>query len=225
MSSESYSKTIQCDKDIFYTSILPAFSNESVSGQRMSWSGRAYAQIYPIHICVKGIFHYCRMNMISCMEQNVSLWLHVSLKQCENGKQDRLCTLLHWHWHLSLKPWIHHLYIDEAQNVWKHRKINFTMIVPVSLCINMDMVLKCKLGATYFSKLKQIIFPSKKVRNSPGSVTIASRSPSQTPIGRGNRQNQTSGNRTNVRKALRLALSSPSEVIPMHKGLKNTRTK
>ena len=29
----------------------------------------------------------------------------------------------------------------------------------------------------------------------------------------------------NVRKALRLALSSPSEVIVMLKGLKNTRTK
>ena len=36
---------------------------------------------------------------------------------------------------------------------------------------------------------------------------------------------QTSTNRTNVRKALRLALSSPSEVIAMLKGLKNTRTK
>ena len=43
--------------------------------------------------------------------------------------------------------------------------------------------------------------------------------------GRGNRQNQTIANRTNVRKALRKALSSPSEVIAMLKGLKNTRTK
>ena len=50
-------------------------------------------------------------------------------------------------------------------------------------------------------------------------------SPSQTPRGRGNRQNQRSTNRTNVRKALRLALSSPSEVTAMLKGLKNTRTK
>ena len=33
---------------------------------------------------------------------------------------------------------------------------------------------------------------------------------------------KTSTNRTNVRKALRLALSSPSEVIAMLKGLKNT---
>ena len=43
--------------------------------------------------------------------------------------------------------------------------------------------------------------------------------------GRRNRQNQTSANRTNIRKALRLALISPSEVIAMLKGLKNTRTK
>ena len=48
---------------------------------------------------------------------------------------------------------------------------------------------------------------------------------SQTPRGRENRQNQTSANRTNVRISLRLALSSPSEVIAMLKGLKNTRTK
>ena len=39
------------------------------------------------------------------------------------------------------------------------------------------------------------------------------------------RQNQTIANRTNARKALRLALSSTSEVITMLKGLKNTRTK
>ena len=38
-------------------------------------------------------------------------------------------------------------------------------------------------------------------------------------------KNKTSANRTNVRKALRLALSSPIEVIAMLKGLKNTRTK
>ena len=36
---------------------------------------------------------------------------------------------------------------------------------------------------------------------SPGSVT--NRGPSQTPRGRGNGQNQTSANRTNVRKVLR----------------------
>ena len=46
-----------------------------------------------------------------------------------------------------------------------------------------------------------------------GSTTITNRSPSQTPRGRGNRQVQTSTNRTNVRKALRLTLSSSSEVI------------
>ena len=60
----------------------------------------------------------------------------------------------------------------------------------------------------------------KKVRESQGSATITNRSPSQTPRGRGNRQNQTSAHRTNVRKAPRLALSSPSEVIAMQKGLK-----
>ena len=44
-------------------------------------------------------------------------------------------------------------------------------------------------------------------------------------LGRGNRQIQTSASRTNVRKAPRLSLSCPSEVIEMLKGLKNTRTK
>ena len=62
----------------------------------------------------------------------------------------------------------------------------------------------------------------KRYEKSPGSATITNRSPSQTPRGRGNRQIQTS---TNVRKALILALSSPSEVIAILKGLKNTRTK
>ena len=42
---------------------------------------------------------------------------------------------------------------------------------------------------------------------------------------RGNWQNQTSANRINLRKALRLALASVSEVIAMLKGLKNTRRK
>ena len=60
---------------------------------------------------------------------------------------------------------------------------------------------------------------------SPGNATITNRSPSQTQRGRGNKQNQTSANLTNVRKAPRLALSSPSEVIAMLKGLTNTRTK
>ena len=43
--------------------------------------------------------------------------------------------------------------------------------------------------------------------------------------GRDNGQKQASANQTTVRKALRLALSSPSEVIAMLKRLKNTRTK
>ena len=40
-----------------------------------------------------------------------------------------------------------------------------------------------------------------------------------------NKQNQTSANQTNVRKAISLVLSFPGEVIAMLKGLKNTRTK
>ena len=60
----------------------------------------------------------------------------------------------------------------------------------------------------------------KRLEKSPGSATITSRSPFQTPRGRGNKQNQTNTNQTNVRKALRLTLSSPSEVIAMLQGLK-----
>ena len=59
---------------------------------------------------------------------------------------------------------------------------------------------------------------TKKVRKKSRECTITNRSPSQTPRGRGNRQIQTSTNRTNVRKALRLALSSPSEVLAMLEG-------
>ena len=62
----------------------------------------------------------------------------------------------------------------------------------------------------------------RKVQGVPQSRT---RSPSQTPRGRGNRQIQISTNQTNIRKALRLTLSSPSEVIAILKGLKNTKTK
>ena len=92
----------------------------------------------------------------------------------------------------------------------------------------------------HFSKEKQTLFwqncflcktkstttkNKKRQEKNPRSATSTNRSPSQTPRERGNRQNQTSANRTNVRKALRLALSSPSEVTAMLKGLKNTRTK
>ena len=56
----------------------------------------------------------------------------------------------------------------------------------------------------------------KKVREKSGEC----HSPSQTPREGGNRQNQTSANRTNIRKELRLALSSPSEVIAMQKDWK-----
>ena len=46
------------------------------------------------------------------------------------------------------------------------KKINFTIIVPVFLSINMDMVLTCKLGhlvLTDFSKFKHFIFPSTRL--------------------------------------------------------------
>ena len=55
----------------------------------------------------------------------------------------------------------------------------------------------------------------KKVRKKSRECHNHKPQTSQTPRGRGNRQIQTSTNRTNVRKALRLALSSPSEVIDM----------
>ena len=69
------------------------------------------------------------------------------------------------------------------------------------------------------------LYPKKGKTKSPGSATITKRSPSQTPRGRENKQNQTSANRTNVRKAQRLALSSQSEVIAMLKGLKTKQKK
>ena len=64
-----------------------------------------------------------------------------------------------------------------------------------------------------------------RYEKSAGSATITNRSPSQTLRGRWNRQIQTSTNHTSVRKALRLALSSPSEVIAMLKGLKKKKKK
>ena len=70
-----------------------------------------------------------------------------------------------------------------------------------------------------------LLFFKKRVREKSRECHSHKPRPSQTPRGRGNRQIQTSTNRTNVRKALRLALSSPSEVIAMPKGLKNSRTK
>ena len=66
---------------------------------------------------------------------------------------------------------------------------------------------------------------TRKGKRKVQSATITNRSPSQTLRGRGNRQIQKSTNRTNVRKALRLVLSSPSEVIAMLKGLKKHKNK
>ena len=65
----------------------------------------------------------------------------------------------------------------------------------------------------------------KEGKRCPGSATITNRSPSQAPRGRGDRQIQTSTNRTNVRKALRLVLSSPSEVIAMLKRTEKHKNK
>ena len=72
-------------------------------------------------------------------------------------------------------------------------------------------------------------YENKGKRKVKGNATITSRSPSQTSRGRGRRQNQTSANRTKEQKALRLALSLPSKVIAILKGLKkqeqnNTRS-
>ena len=70
------------------------------------------------------------------------------------------------------------------------------------------------------------IIEKKKVREKPREChnhkpqPPPSPPPPTPPRGRGNRQIQTSTNRTNVRKALRLAPSSPSEVIAILKGLK-----
>ena len=69
-----------------------------------------------------------------------------------------------------------------------------------------------------------VLKPKKGKRKVQG-VPQAQAGPSQTPRGRENRQIQKCTNRTNLQKALRLALSSPNEVIAMLKGLKSTRTK
>ena len=53
------------------------------------------------------------------------------------------------------------------------------------------------------------LLKKKVIEKSPWNAAITNRSPSQTPRGRGNRQNQASTNRTNVRKVLRLAFFFP----------------
>ena len=89
----------------------------------------------------------------------------------------------------------------------------------IFLCVRPSCVRRPSTCLSHYLLLK------KKVREKPGSATITNRNPSRTPRGRGNRQIQTSTYRTNVRKALRLALSFQSEVIAMQNGLKNTRKK
>ena len=52
----------------------------------------------------------------------------------------------------------------------------FSMIVPVFLSINMDMVLKCKLGHLIrmdFSNFKQFIFPSTHLSFSSRVLTLS----------------------------------------------------
>ena len=61
----------------------------------------------------------------------------------------------------------------------------------------------------------------RKVQGVPQSQTAALPRPSEEK--ETDKSKQAQG--TNVRKALRLALSSPREVIAILKGLKNTRTK
>ena len=62
----------------------------------------------------------------------------------------------------------------------------------------------------------------RKVQGVPQSQTAALPRPQEEEETDKSKQAQ---NRTNVRKALRLALSSPNKVIAIQKGLKNTRTK
>ena len=88
-----------------------------------------------------------------------------------------------------------------------------------SRCCFKIFKMACILEQNEFSNSKSPKKGKRKVQGVPQSQTA------QTPRGRGNRQIQTSTNQTNVRKALKLALSSPSEVIAVLKGLKNTRTK
>ena len=67
-----------------------------------------------------------------------------------------------------------------------------------------------------------ILTPTKKVREKFRECHNHKPQPFPDPK---RKRKPTSTNRTNVRKALRLTLSSPSKVIAILKGLKNTRTK
>ena len=104
-----------------------------------------------------------------------------------------------------------HWFYISIMHFWHVYSLTLVPQAPRVKCFNAERKLLSHLAF----KLKE-----KWYEKSPGSGTIANRSPSQTPRGRGNRQNQTSANRTNVRKALRLALFSPSEAVAMLKGLK-----
>ena len=78
------------------------------------------------------------------------------------------------------------------------------------------IILENKSGTTFIQKGKE-----KRL----GSATITSRRQYRTPTGRGKRHKPSRAKQTNARRAHGPALSSPSKVIAMLKGLKNTSTK
>ena len=88
------------------------------------------------------------------------------------------------------------------------------------------------LNRQFFSRIFHLYIEPIVRQREPGGKKVREKSreyhnhkPQPFPRGTGNRQLQTSTNRTNVQKALRLSLSSPSEVIAMLKQLKNTSRK
>ena len=94
-----------------------------------------------------------------------------------------------------------------------------------SLTMSLRNSILCFLVSDFQQRIQKILgnirpFACKACKRK-GKRKVQGVSQSQTARGRGNRQIQTSTNRTNVRKALRLALSSQSEVIAILKGLKN----
>ena len=117
------------------------------------------------------------------------------------------------------------IHVDIPYRIYR---ITNTKKMSLYLCIYMNMYVYmyvCMCMFLYKTLISVMHSPELQKKKSPGSATITNRSPSQIPRGRENRQNQTSANRTNARKALRLTLSSPSVLIAMLKGPKNTRTK
>ena len=136
----------------------------------------------------------------------------------KSNSSDRLCTQQS---------------VEKAQKgLDRKEKTAFPVIASVSLgaALILKDVKEAIVKSMDFLLLEQICSTASKVRK---KVREKSREchnhkpqPFPDPRGRENRHIQTSTKRTNVRKALRLALSSPSEVIAILKRLKkNTRTK